>query len=569
MKKALLELEIQNGDTALKSTLEQLEKNDIVNRIWRKDHTVWHPEPKEITNRLDWLTIPEEMKPQVGHLADFAAEIRKAGFTHALLLGMGGSSLAPEVFRKIFGVQPGFLDLHVLDSTHPEAVKTYADTLPLNKTLFIVSTKSGGTVETLSFMKYFYRLLHRRLGEKAGDQFVAITDPGSGLEKMARDLKFRKIFLNNPNIGGRFSALSYFGLVPAVLLGIDLDELLDRTLLMAAACQKPAEENPGALLGAFMGAFTRRKKDKLTLLSTEKLRPLGAWIEQLVAESTGKNGKGILPVTNEPLQEPADYSPDRQFVVSRVKEDAEENSAMDLHFSTDQPLLRIELRDVYDLGQAYFLWEFATAVAGHILEIHPFDQPNVESAKVAAREMVRIYSETGSLPTLPNARELEGLKIYGEVSGENPADILEGFINSAASKVKEKAAGPYIAIQAYINPNPENAEELARLQEKLLKKYGYPVTVGFGPRFLHSTGQLHKGDAGNGIFIQIVSTGDTDIPIPDEPTSDDAAMTFGVLVNAQSLGDRKALLDAGREVLRVEMKADVTNGLRLLGNAIQ
>lgn len=568
MKSVLLELEIQQGADLLNDTLVQLEKNDIATRIWNKDHTVWHPQPAEIINRLDWLTVPGEMKPKVAELADFAAEIRKAGFTHALLLGMGGSSLAPEVFRKVFGVQPGFLDLHVLDSTHPELVKYYAETVPLDKTLFIVSTKSGGTVETLSFMKYFYRLCFKDVGEKAGDRFVAITDPGSGLEKLAKELKFRKIFLNNPNIGGRFSALSYFGLVPAVLLGIDLDELLDRTLLMSAACQKPAGQNPGVLLGAFMGEFARRNKDKLTLVSADQLRPVGAWIEQLVAESTGKNGKGILPVTDEPQPGTFNYSPDRQFVVTRLKEGENGNPGTFLQLSPEQPVASINLRDIYDLGQAFFLWEFATAVAGHILGIHPFDQPNVESAKVAAREMVRVFSETGSLPALPNAREFDGVRVYGDAPGESLSEMIANFIETAAAKMKKNDLHPYIAIQAYVHPSGENAMALGLLQEKLLQKYSYPVTVGFGPRFLHSTGQLHKGDAGNGIFIQVVSIGGTDLPIPDTPATDEAAMTFGVLVNAQSLGDRKALLDAGRQVLRVETDAEVANTLRLLSEAL-
>jgi glucose-6-phosphate isomerase len=536
---------------AVDAALDEMVENRVVARIWAHDHTVWKPEPAEITNRLGWLHIAEVMGEDYARLEGFVEDVRAAGYTHALLLGMGGSSLAPEVFRKTFGVAPGYLDLVVLDSTDPGAVLAYAEELDLARTLFIVSTKSGGTVETLSFFKYFYNRVASVVGaDGAGEHFVAITDPGSKLADLAERYNFRATFLNDTNIGGRYSALSYFGLVPAALVGVDVPRLLDDATSMACATEScvAARENPGALLGAILGELAkagrdRGTRDKVTFVTSPQIASFGDWVEQLIAESTGKEGKGILPVVGEPLGSPDVYGDDRLFVYLRLEGDDGYDSAVQALEDAGQPVVRLRLKNLYDLGGQFFLWEMATAVASHRLAINPFDQPNVEAAKVLARRTVAEYTETGALPA-------------GEA-----APLTEEALKEFLAQAKP---GDYIAIQAYVQPAQEAGAALQSLRAQLRDRLKLATTVGYGPRFLHSTGQLHKGDAGNGLFIQFTAEAPQDEAIPDEAGSVDSSISFGVLKMAQALGDAQALLDAGRRMIRFDLGRDVAGGIKQL-----
>jgi glucose-6-phosphate isomerase len=479
-----------------------------------------------------------------------AREVRAEGYTDVLLIGMGGSSLAPEVFYRTFGDSEEGLDLAVLDTTDPDAVRAYDEQLDPAKTLFIVSTKSGGTVETLSGFKYFYNRVVEAVGEAdAGDHFIAITDPGSKLVDIARKYNFRAVFLNDSTIGGRYSALSYFGLVPAALVGVDVARLLDRAQAEACnadACNDPVDgDNRAARLGAILGELAKAGRDKLTIIASPPLASFGDWVEQLIAESTGKEGKGILPVVGEPVQSPAAYGDDRLFVYLHLEGDDTYDEAVAALAEADQPVVELRLRDLYDLGRQFFLWEMATAVAGYRLGIQPFDQPNVESAKVRAGEMVSAYSETGELPE-------------GE-SAPLAAGALHDFLAQAQP-------GDYISLQAYVPPTVESDEALQALRQELLQRYRLATTVGYGPRFLHSTGQLHKGDAGNGIFVQFTSDPQADVAIPDEAGRPESSMTFGVLKMAQALGDAQALQDEDRRLIRFHLGTDVVGGLeRLMG----
>jgi transaldolase/glucose-6-phosphate isomerase len=539
-------------------TLTEMADNRITRRIWAHDHTVWKPEPTEITNRLGWLHTAQVMLENVPRLEALAQEVRAAGYTHALLLGMGGSSLAPEVFRKTFGVTEGYLDLAVLDSTDPGAVLAHAERLDMENTLFIVATKSGTTVETLSTFKFFYNQVADAVGAdgstelaevRAGEHFVAITDPGTPLTNLADRYHFRAIFLNDPNIGGRYSALSYFGLVPAALVGVDVPRLLDRALAVASGCEScvAAGDNSGAWLGAILGELAKAGRDKTTFVLSPAIASFGDWVEQLIAESTGKEGRGILPVVGEPLGPPEVYGDDRLFVHIRLDGDETHDAALDTLEAAGHPVVRLNLRDRYDLGGQFFLWEMATAVAGHRLGINPFDQPNVEAAKVLARRMVAEYTEKGTLPS-------------GESAPLSPEALKEFLAQAQPSD--------YIALQAYLRPTAETDTALLRLRTRLRDRLRLATTVGYGPRFLHSTGQLHKGDAGRGLFIQFTADDPRDAPIPDEAGSPESSITFGVLKAAQALGDRQALLDAGRRVIRFHLRDDVVGGLKRLMEAL-
>ncbi len=522
----------------IKAALTDLETNNILTRIWDHDHTVWQPEPTEITNRLGWLRIAEKMRPNISRMNALAADLRAEGYSHLLLLGMGGSSLAPEVFRKIFGLREGYLDLAVLDTTDPEAVRDFDKNLNFAKTLFIVATKSGGTVETLSGFKYFYNQVAAELGQtEVGRHFVAITDPGSRLEEMAEKFNFRDTFLNDPNIGGRYSALSYFGLLPATLVGVDVDLLIQRALDMAA------NDHLGGELGAVLATLAKNGRDKVTFITSPEFASFGDWVEQLIAESTGKEGVGILPIVGEALGGPEVYGADRLFVHLRLGDSAEYEAALlDLE-AANHPVIHIDLVDKYDLGGQFFLWELATAVASYFLRINPFDQPNVESAKILARQMVTTYAETGELPP-------------GETAELSPA-TLDEFLTQIEPE-------DYLALQAYVQPTAAVEAAFQSLRLKIRDQFKVATTFGFGPRFLHSTGQLHKGDRGNGVFIQFTSDPATDVAIPAEAGQPESAMTFGTLINAQALGDGQALLNEGRRFIRFHLGSDVITNLQNL-----
>ncbi|MFZ7113071.1 MAG: bifunctional transaldolase/phosoglucose isomerase [Desulfatiglandales bacterium] len=557
----------------VEDALNRMREQKTMHRIWRHDYTVWKEEPREITNRLGWLHGPEIMKEAVPQITAFVEDIRAEGHTSALLLGMGGSSLAPEMFRQVFGVKKGYPDLSVLDSTDPGAVLELKRRLDPHRTLYIVSTKSGGTVETLSFMKFFYNAAAEALGsEKAGNHFIAITDPGSSLEATAEDLGFRRVFLNDPNIGGRYSALSYFGLVPAALVGVDLYRLIDRAARMACnneGCNCPLSgDNTGARLGAVMGELALMGRDKITLITSPPLGPFGNWAEQLIAESTGKEGKGILPVEGERLLKPEYYSDDRLFVYLKLEGDDTCDTGVKALEESGHPVVRILLGDLYDLGGELFRWEMATAVAGSILEINPFDQPNVESAKVLALQMVAAYRLEGQLPELKPLFKSDGISVFAETQARDIEEVLKTFLDQADKGETGGRGRGYIALQAYLKPDEAVLVALQDLREALQKKYRMATTLGCGPRFLHSTGQLHKGDAGEGLFIQITGEMPEDAGIPDEPGREEASLSFGTLKSAQALGDRQALMDAGRRVIRFHLEGDAAEGIDRLRKAV-
>ncbi len=553
--------------------LKQIRENEIPKRIWEHDHKVWKEDPTEISNRLGWLHSPEIMSDAVDEIYALVDEVRAAGYSHALLLGMGGSSLAPEVFRLTFGVKEGYLNLAVLDSTDPGAVFEKRKTFDPSKTLFIISTKSGGTVETFSFMKYFYNKTLEAVGaDKAGEHFIAITDPGSGLESMGKELRFRKIFLNDPNIGGRYSALSYFGLVPAALIGMDINLILERAETMAqstVSCNCPVHgDNTAAHLGVTMGELALAGRDKVTLITSLPVSYFGAWVEQLIAESTGKEGKGILPVSGETVSHPDRYGNDRLFVYLRIHDDSTCDADVQALIDDGQPVIKINLRDLYDLCGEFFRWEMATVIAGMILGINPFDQPNVESAKILARNMVSAYQKEGRLPELEPRFESDGIKVYSDFSANSISETFQKFFSFAELGENEGAGRSYVSIQAFIKPGSETDEELQSLRTKIQQKYRMAVTVGYGPRFLHSTGQLHKGDAGHGLFIQIVSGMEKDLAIPDEAGGKKSSITFGVLKNAQAMGDRQALLDGNRRVILLDIGKDISGAFQRLKGAL-
>lgn len=559
--------------SAVDKTLESMRDNNIIQKIWNFDYLVWEDDPTEISNRLGWLHIPEVMADALPGIKKIVDEVRKDGYKNVLLLGMGGSSLAPLVLRETFGIKKGYLDVAVLDSTDPGAVLEQRNRLDMKKTLFIVSTKSGGTAETLSFMKYFYNEVLKEAGKKeTGRHFIAITDPGSGLQKIAAELKFRKTFLNDPNIGGRYSALSFVGIPPAAFQGIDLDTLLARAITMLHNCEScncaVDGDNSGAWLGAILGELAKAGHDKVTLVASPPIENFGSWVEQLIAESTGKDGKGILPVDREPLAQPEFYANDRLFVYLRLADDATYDRQVNALEKAGHPVVRINLKDIYDLGGEFFRWEMAIAVAGMIIGIHPFNQPNVEAAKVLARKMIAEYQKKGKLPVLkPTLRE-SGITVYSNFKAPNLEQALKKFLSFAKPGRDESKGRSYVAFQAYVKPSDETYNALQKLRTKVERQYRMATTVGFGPRFLHSTGQLHKGDAGHGLFIQFTSEKPEDAPIPDEPGKKASSISFGVFINAEALGDRQALLDRKRKVITFHLGEDVVSGINRLAKIL-
>lgn len=541
------------------AALAEITDNGISNRVWDRDHTVWNQSPEEIENRLGWLDLPDEMTAQVERLCMFANRARTDGFTHSVLLGMGGSSLAPEVFRKTFGVASGYLDLLVLDSTHPDVVADVESRLDLSRTLFIVSSKSGGTAETLSLFKYFYNRTAAVVApESLGSHFVAVTDPGTSLEALGRTLGFREVFLANPNLGGRYSALSHFGLVPAALIGVDLERLLSSAQGAALACKwsDPASVNPGVWLGAALGALAKAGRGKATFVASAQFASFGDWAEQLIAESTGKTGHGILPVVREPLGDPGVYGSDRVFIELYVAGDERDTARLDALATAGHPVLQFGLADAYDLGAQMFLWEMAIAVAGHVMGIHPFNQPDVEAAKVLARGAIERYKSEGSLPAETPSAVAGDVDIFGG-SATEPAQAL-------ADLLALRHPGDYVAIQAYVPPSADTDAALRLLRLRTRDETGLATTLGYGPRFLHSTGQLHKGDGGHGLFVQITSEPAADIAIPDEPGRAASSLSFGVLTAAEAGGDRQVLRDRDRRIVGLHVRGSVSQAINEL-----
>ena len=523
---------------AVEATLADLDRSGVPGRIWRKDHTVWKPSPEEIADRLGWLNVTDVMRRAAPTLHSFANEVRDAGFQHVVLLGMGGSSLGPEVLRQTFGSAPGYPELIVLDSVLPASLLAVAEAIEPSRALFLVSSKSGTTVEPNVLYKYFRGLVEAAGKKEAGSSFVAITDLGTPLEALAREHGFRRIFQNPSDIGGRYSVLSYFGLVPAALMGLDLAKLLDAVDAMRSACAggAPAQDNPGTRLGATMGALALEGRDKLTLVTSPSVEGFGLWVEQLIAESLGKEGKGIVPVAGEPHPaSPKTYGDDRLFVYLRLEGDRDEGSDREVAEleAAGLPLVRLELRDRYDIGGEFFRWELATAVAGAVLGLNPFDQPDVQRAKDSTDAVMQEYERTGSLPE-------------AEVSA-----TFDGLLDQARP-------GDYLAIMAFLRQTPPVDDALQAIRARVMREHGVATTLGYGPRFLHSTGQLHKGGPENGLFLQITADHAEDVSIPGTP------YTFGVLADAQALGDLRALQDLGRRALRLHLAANVEDELRRL-----
>ena len=520
----------------VESGLSGLKSRRVISRIWSGDHTVWKPDPTEISNRLGWLTVTDAMREQTPAMQALAQEVRDAGIRHVVLLGMGGSSLGPEVLRQTFGSAPGYPELIVLDSTVPGWVQSVTDAIDPAHTLFLVSSKSGSTTEPNMFYAYFRGLVEKAAGKDgAGQHFIAVTDAGTSLEKLAIDQGFRRVFANPPEIGGRYSVLSYFGLVPATLIGLDLSKLIDRADRMREETfsNVTVQENPGAWLGAVMGVLAQQGRDKLTLVTSPSIGSFGLWVEQLIAESTGKEGLGIIPVAGEPLTSPNHYGGDRLFVYLRLDGDNNDESdrAVQAIQESGQPLVRLNLMDKYDVGAEFFRWEMATAVAGSILGINPFDQPNVQAAKDMTDSVLGQFERSGELPPMEASSSL--------------GDLLS-----------QAGPGDYLVIMAYIRQTPQVDQALDDLRRKVTVRHGIATTMGYGPRFLHSTGQLHKGGPGSGLFLQLTGEHAHDLTIPGAP------YTFGVLADGQAVGDLRALLASLRRAVRVDLGTNPEAAIR-------
>jgi transaldolase/glucose-6-phosphate isomerase len=556
-------LHMPRAKAAVEKRLSRLQQDQFSARLWRKDPSLWKKDPenqKTIRQGLGWLHVAEKMEEHLDALSGFASGIRAAGFRKVIHMGMGGSSLAPLAFQRIFPTGDNGIPLIVLDTTDPQTILRIEQESSLSETLFIVASKSGTTAEPLAFGEYFYNKVRALKGEKAGGNFVAITDPGTPLVQLARDRSFRRIFLNFVDLGGRYSALSYFGLVPAALMDLDISELLIRALRMKHSCDScvPSQENPGVVLGAGIGELAKRGRDKVTFLMPESISTFGMWLEQLLAESTGKEEKGLLPVTSESLGPPSVYGKDRLFVYFRLQEETNRGIEDGIAILTraGHPVVTIQMDDLLDIGQEFFRWEMATATAGAILGINPFDQPNVQESKENTNHLLDEVGQAGRLSEPdPNLRE-DLLQFYGGGKGKNPAEYLRTFFAKAQP-------GHYIALHAYLPEKPEIHQRLQTIRTRLRDVFHLATTLGYGPRFLHSTGQFHKGGPNTGLFLQLTADDSEDTPVPG------TSYTFGIFKRAQALGDLKALQEHGRRVIRVHLSRDVLQGLDALSQTLE
>lgn len=536
-----------------------------VRRLWQRDASLWTNSDE--AQWLGWLDIAEKQLERKGDFQKLAEDVRNDNFTAILLLGMGGSSLCPEVLEKTFGQIKGFPRLHVLDSTDPAQIKAFENKIDLAKTLFIVSSKSGTTLEPNIFKQYFFERAKQAIGaEKVGSRFIAITDPGSKLEKEAGADKFRHVFHGLPSIGGRYSALSNFGIVPGAAMGLDVIKFLDKTEDMVEACvpSMPVEQNPGVLLGIVLGVAAKSGRDKVTLITSPAISDLGAWLEQLLAESTGKQGHGIIPVDREDLAAPEAYGNDRVFVYIRYEPTADKNqdAKVEALEKAGQPVVRISVEDIYDLGQSFFRWEIATAVAGSIIGINAFNQPDVEASKVETRKLTSEYEKTGSLPAEQPFFEQNGIKLFTD--GKNAAALgkqnsLGAYLKAHLGRIKP---GDYFAVLGYVEMNDAHEAALQKIRHSVRDSKRVATCLGFGPRFLHSTGQAYKGGPNSGVFLQITCDDAVDVPVPGQK------YTFGIVKAAQARGDFQVLAERGRRALRVHLGKDVDAGLTTLAAAI-
>lgn len=519
-----MRLDIGEYMIQVENKLEEIVQNNLAQRIWRKDHTIWKPDTNEISNRLGWLTVTDQMQQEIVDLEIFSKEVRDADFHYIVLLGMGGSSLGPEVLRQTFGKHDGYPELLVLDSIDPDWIKHVQDSIDLEQTMFVVASKSGTTIEPGLLYEYFRSVVQSEAGPRnAGGHFVAITDSGTALVERAEKDGFRKVFENPADIGGRYSVLSYFGLVPAALAGVDIAALLEKASQMKQACSAiSAGENPGCLLGTVMGVMALQGRDKLTLIMSPSVSRFGLWVEQLIAESTGKEGKGIVPVAEEPLVDPQYYGDDRLFVYLRLKGDDNTHTDEAIRTITDsgQPVITIEMQDKYDLGAEFFRWEFAVSVASSILEINPFDQPDVQKAKDATNRVLQTQEESGSFPAMQTVGSLDDL-------------------------LNDAGPGKYLSIMAYVMASDGTNTLISEFRRKVIERHRIATTFGYGPRFLHSTGQLHKGGPNSNLSLQLTVDHTQDLPVPGKP------YTFGMLTNAQAMGDLQVLRESGRSVVNI------------------
>ena len=551
---------------AVAASIEDWKRNNKVARLWQKDASLWTGTDE--SNWLGWLNITQEQLAHIDTLKQIAADVKKAKFKHALLLGMGGSSLCPEVLRMTFGKIKGFPELHVLDSTDPAQIRAIEAKVDLKSTICIVSSKSGSTLEPNIYKQYFFERVKVKVGEKeAGNRFIAITDPGSKMQQVAEADKFRKIFFGVPSIGGRYSALSNFGMVPATIMGLDVAKFLKNTEEMVKACgaSAAADSNPGVILGNILGVAANHGRDKLTIIASPGIFDLGAWLEQLIAESTGKIGKGIIPVDRERLAKPAAYGNDRVFAYLRLasKPSKAQDAAVASLEKAGHPVVRITLPNIYNLGQEIFRWEIATAVAGSIIGINAFNQPDVEASKIETKKLTSQYEATGSLPPESPFFEDLGIKLFADEKntaalngGAKLADVLKTHLARAG-------AGDYFAVLGYITMNSVNETTLQGIRHAVRDKKKVATVLGFGPRFLHSTGQAYKGGPNSGVFLQITCDDAKDLPVPGQK------YTFGIVKAAQARGDFAVLAERGRRALRVHLGKNLKSGLAALAKAVQ
>ncbi len=539
-------------------------------RLWQRDASLWTG-----SDEADWLGWLDIVEDQIAHpieLRNLGKEVWSAGFKDALLLGMGGSSLCPEVLRMTFGKIAGYPDLHVLDSTDPAQVKAFENKIDVARTLFIVSSKSGSTLEPNIFKQYFFDLVKKAVGEdRAGSHFMAITDPGSKMQKVAEGDKFRHIFFGRPSIGGRYSALSNFGMAPAAVIGIDTKKFLDRAQEMVRACgpDAPVEGNTGAVLGIVLGSAAISGRDKVTIITSSDISDLGAWLEQLLAESTGKIGKGIIPVDREELAAPEFYGNDRVFayIHTDFAADAKIEAKLAALEKAGHPVVRISMSDIYDLGAEFFRWEIATAVAGSIIGIDAFNQPDVEASKIETKKLTSQYEQSGSLPPEKPVAEDSGMKLFTD--DKNAVELAKAAGNDKSvvgylkAHLQRLSAGDYFALLGYIQMDEEHEKVLQAIRHTVRDKKRVATCLGFGPRFLHSTGQAYKGGPNSGVFLQVTCDDALNLPVPEQK------YTFGVVKAAQARGDFQVLAERGRRALRVHLGSDVNAGLATLTAAIQ
>lgn len=556
--------------TAVKKTAAEWQSGGKMQRLWQHDATLWSGSDE--ANWLGWLDIVEEQIAQQDQLQKIAKEVQQRGFQDVLLLGMGGSSLCPEVLRMTFGRIPHFPTLHVLDSTDPAQVKSFEHQIDIEKTLFVVSSKSGSTLEPNIFKQYFFERTKQAVGAvKVGSHFMAITDPGSKMQQVAESDRFLHVFFGRPSIGGRYSALSNFGMVPAAVMGLDTKKFLDHAMEMVRACgaSVAVDDNPGAALGVILGAAAISGHDKVTIIASPGISDLGAWLEQLLAESTGKIGKGIIPVDRESLAAPEAYGSDRVFVYVRLESapDADQDAKVSAIEKAGHPVVRITMSDIYELGTEFFRWEIATAVAGSIIGINAFNQPDVEASKIATKSLTSEYEKNGSLPAEKPVVEDGGIKLFTDE--KNAVDLakaagsdqsLAGYLKAHLGRIH---AGDYFAVLGYIQMNAEHEQSLQALRHAVRDKKRVATCLGFGPRFLHSTGQAYKGGPNSGVFLQITCDDSVELPVPGQK------YTFGVVKAAQARGDFQVLAERGRRALRVHLGKDLKAGLATLLAAVQ